>query len=343
MQLPWSLDSILYRNRVGRSIEDSLSKIKERIGKSAKYLDEKLKEIGNKTYEKLRETKIKISEYMPIIEKSAVESLPYVPKVLILTGSSIKNTYRGLAGRAVGYLLIGTGFAALGLFVLSGIHGLPSPNNENIQYVGSTDGYQGFVPKGVINYEGQTNSKGDLILDNGKVLNNAVWHGKYSDTIIQNHNEIVRLNNKFVGEINPVNNQPYVPLQDVYVIKGQVPIKEITINGQTYYVIDANKINPANIGGFYTYKEWVNNFVAAMNTQGTYAAVLPGDSPVFKWTHTIGTVAYQTTLLPGVGSGRYVVVLPNGTIIPYGSYINVPGGTPLLNFTAPYKVYNSSS
>jgi hypothetical protein len=196
--------------------------------------------------------------------------------------------------KKVRYVLIPIVIAAFALLVLFGIHGLPSPNNENIQYVGSPDGYQGFVPKGVINYEGHTDPKGDLILDNGKVLNNAVWHGKYSDTIIQNHNEIVELNNYFVGKIDPVNNQPYVPLQDVYVIKGQVPIKEVTINGQTYYVIDANKINEANVAGFYTYKEWVDDFVAAMNTPGTTAAVLPGNSPVFKWTNTIGTVAYQT-------------------------------------------------
>jgi hypothetical protein len=220
------------------------------------------------------------------------------------------------------YALIPIVIAAFALLVLFGIHGLPSPNNKNIQYVGSPDGYQGFVPKGVINYEGHTDPRGDLILDNGKVLHNAVWHGKYSDTIVQNHNEIVELNNYFVGKIDPVNNQRYVPLQDVYVIKGQVPIKEITINGQTYYVIDANKINEANVAGFYTYKEWVDDFVAAMNTPGTYAAGLPGNSPVFKWTNTIGTVAYQTMLYqpyyPYLNGGA-VLVLPNKTIIPYGA------------------------
>jgi len=61
------------------------------------------------------------------------------------------------------------------------------------------------------------------------------------------------------------------------VIKGQVPIENVTINGQTYYVIDADKINPADIAGFFTYWRWVNNFVTAINIQGTYAAVLPGD------------------------------------------------------------------
>jgi len=343
MQLPWSLDSILYRDRARKSIGSGLSKIKEGVSRAVEYLDEKLKEIGNKTYEKLRETKNKISEYGPIIKNSALQSLPYTPKVLISSGLSMKNTYRGLGGKAVGYLLIGTGVAALVSFVLSGIHGLPSPNNENVHYVGSPDGYQGFVPKGIINYEGHTDPKGDLILDNGSVIYNAVWHGKYSDTIIQNHNQIVKLNNDFVGKIDSVNNQPYVPLQDFYVIKGQVPIKEITINGQTYYVIDANKINEANVAGFYTYDKWVPNFVAAINTPGTYAAGLPGNSPVFQWTNTTGTVAYQTWIYQNYirgASGGYVLVLPNKTIIPYGA--GTPSGS-AIPFDFPQQSYNPSS
>jgi len=151
------------------------------------------------------------------------------------------------------------------------------------------------------------------------------------------------LNNDFVGKINPVNNQPYVPLQDFYVIKGQVPIKEITINGQTYYVIDANKINDANVAGFYTYKEWVNNFVAAINTPGTYAAGLPGNSPVFQWTNTTGTVAYQTWIYQDYirgAAGRYVLVLPNKTIIPYGA--GTPSGS-AIPFDFPRQSYNPSS
>jgi len=102
----------------------------------------------------------------------------------------------------VKYALIPIVIAAFALLTLFTIH----EPSENIQYVGSPDGYQGFVPKGIINYEGHTNPKGDLILDNGKVLNNAIWHGKYSDTIAQNHNEIIQLNNYFVGKDNPLNN-----------------------------------------------------------------------------------------------------------------------------------------
>jgi hypothetical protein len=141
-----------------------------------------------------------------------------------------------------------------------------------------------------------------------------------------------------------VNNQPYVPLQDFYVIKGQVPVEQATINGQTYYVIEANKINPADIAGFYTYDKWVSNFVAAMNTPGTYAAGIPGNSPVFQWTNTTGTLVYQTQLYGQYGPfpGRYVLVLSNNTIIPYGVNGDVAGAA-LSNFYAPNQTYNPSS
>lgn len=37
-------------------------------------------------------------------------------------------------------------------------------------------------------------------------------------------------------------------------------------------------------------------------------------------------------------SGGVVLVLPNGTMIPYGTNDNVPGGMPLFNFTTPQEV-----
>jgi hypothetical protein len=224
---------------------------------------------------------------------------------------------------------------------------LQTPHRVPVQYFGSPSGYEAFVPNGqTINYNGHTDPTGTLILNNGTTIQNVLWDGQYASTIIQNHNQIVQLNNQFVGQTDPVNNQQYVPLQDLYVIKGQVPIEEVTINGQTYYVIDANNINPADIAGFYTYQGWVPNFVEAMNTPGTYAAGLPGNSPVFQWTNTTGTVAYQTTLYEGhgiSGGSRYVLVQPNGTIIPYGYDDNVPGGTPLSNFINPQYTYNPPS
>jgi len=222
---------------------------------------------------------------------------------------------------------------------------LPTLHRASVQYVGSPSGYEAFVPSGTINYNGHTDSTGTLILNNGNTIQNVIWDGQYAGTIIQNHNQIVQLNNQFVGQTDPVNNQPYVPLQDFYVIKGQVPIQQATLNGQTYYVIEANKINPADIAGFYTYQAWVNNFIAAINTQGTYAAVLPGNSPVFTWTNTTGTVAYQTMLYEHyiVGfSGGAVLVQPNGTIIPYGINTNIAGAS-LNNYIFVQQGYNPSS
>jgi len=91
--------------------------------------------------------------------------------------------------------------------------------------------------------------------------------------------------------------------------------------------------------------KWVPNFVVAINTPGTYAAVLPGNSPVFQWTNTTGTVAYQTMLYehyyPYLNGGA-VLVQSTGTIIPYGTFDNIQGAY-LSNFTLPQQLYNSSS
>ncbi len=219
-------------------------------------------------------------------------------------------------------------------------------HQASVRYLGSPSGYEAFVPNGqTVNYNGQTDPVGDLILSNGTTLHDVIWNGQYASTIINNHNQIVQLNSQFVGQTDPVNNQPYVNLQDFYVIKGQVPIEQAIINGQTYYIIEANKINPGDIAGFYTYDKWVSNFVAAMNTPGTYAAVLPGNSPVFQWTNTTGTVAYQTSVYQqyiGYSAGRHVLVQSNEPIISYGVYTNIPG-TYLINYITPQHTYNPSS
>ena len=231
------------------------------------------------------------------------------------------------------------------MFGLNAIHSLPSSNH--VQYVGSSNGYEAFVPNGqTINYDGHTDPEGNLILNNGTTIHNVVWNGQYANTIIQNHNQIDTLNNQFVGQTDPVNNQQYIKLQDFYVIEGPAPVKQLIMDGQTYYVIDANNINPGDIAGFYTYQGWVNNFVEAMNTPGTYAAVLPGNSPVFQGTNTTGTIAYETHLyqhyIRGF-SGGDVLVQPNETIIPYGINTNIPVSTYFSNFEAPPQVYNPSS
>ena len=84
-----------------------------------------------------------------------------------------------------------------------------------------------------------------------------------------------------------------------------------------------------------------------MNTPSTYAAVLPGNSPVFQWTNTTGTVAHQTMVYKQYNlyvyvAGGDVLLQPNGTIIPYG-VTSSPLGSALFNFTTPQQSYNPSS
>ena len=208
---------------------------------------------------------------------------------------TLKGSFVCLGGvmGALKYAVVGVVIAVV-VVVTALVLLLQTPHRAPNHYVGSPSGYEAFVPNGqTIDYNGYTDPVGDLILNNGTTVHNVVWDGHYASTIIQNHNQIDQLNNQFVAQTDPVNNQPYVSLQDFYVIKGQVPVENTTINGQTYYVIDANNINPADIAGFYTYDNWVSNFVAAMNTPGTYAAGLPGNSPVFTWTNITGTLAYE--------------------------------------------------
>ncbi|MFP3307439.1 MAG: hypothetical protein RXN93_08945 [Thermocladium sp.] len=238
----------------------------------------------------------------------------------------------------LGYL-IGVGvviaLAVVAFLMLHAAHEAPAQ-------LGSPNGYEAFVPQNTINYNGNTDPIGDLILSNGTTIHNTIWNGQYSSTIIQNHDQIVQLNYQFVGQTDPVNNQPYVNLQDVYVVKGQVPIQQVTINGQPYYVIDADKINPANIAGFYTYQGWVPNFEVAINTPGTIPAVLPGNSPVYDWANVTGTVAYQTMRYGGYGAGPggYVLVLPN-KIIPYGIPFSPAGSA--IPFDSPQQTYDLPS
>ena len=248
-----------------------------------------------------------------------------------------------LGGFVVRYVIIG--IVAIAAVVAATLTLLPPTHRASMQYVGSPSGYEAFVPSGTISYK-ETDPIGDLILPNGTTLTNVIWNGQYSSTIIQNHDQIGQLNNQFVGQTDPVNHQQYVNLQDFYVIKGQVPIEQVTINGQPYYVIEADKINPANIAGFYTYDKWVPNFEVAMNTPGTTAAVLPGNSPVFRWTNTTGTVVYETQLYQQYSNidltGGYLLILPNRTVISYGMTDNIVGTT-FNNYFSPPQVYNPSN
>ena len=345
MQKPRGLDRILL-DKIKDNIKGSFEKIKDKANKSIKYLDERLEYIGDKTYYGFRKFKDEISEYRPMITSAITMALPPYAKASILAGSYIENLYKGPGGKLLKYVLMVSGIGipiGLGILLLHPIHPLPSSNH--VEYVGP--GYIAFEPNGQTIYNGHPDPKGYLIFNNGTIIHNVIWNGQYANTIIQDHNQIVQLNNQFVGQTDPINNQPYKPLQDVYVIDAnnrQVPIQQAIINGQTYYVIEANNINQANIAGFYTYQGWVTNFVEAMNTPGTIPERLPGNSPVFTWDNLTGTVAYQTlqykALIGSIGGG-YVLELPNGTIISYGVTTS-PIGTSFSNFIIPQQVYNES-
>jgi len=339
ISLDWKLENFSPTSLEGPSYQTNLDVILK-TNREGNWFNRFKDKIKNKYYE----FKEKVGEYKPIIVGAAIAASPLPVKLLDSAGLYIANSHKGIGGNIIRYALIGVGVALTVGGLIFGFHNIHSLSPNHEQYVGSSGGYEEFVPHNTINYNGNTDPTGDLILPNGTTIHNTIWNGQYASTIIQNHNQIDQLNNQFVGQTDPVNNQPYVPLQDFYVIKGQVPIQQVTINGQPYTVIEANNINPANIAGFYTYDKWISNFVAAMNTPRAIPERLPGNSPVFHWQNPIGTVAYQTGLYEGHGVGGgsgEVLIEPNETIISYG-VIPSPFGSALFNFTTPQYIYPSS-
>ena len=100
---------------------------------------------------------------------------------------------------AVRYVVVGVVVVVVVVAALTLL--LPTLHQAPVQYVGSPSGYEAFVPSGqTINYNGHTDPTGTLILSNGNTIQNVVWDGQYSGTIIQNHNQIVQLNDEWVGK-----------------------------------------------------------------------------------------------------------------------------------------------
>jgi hypothetical protein len=223
-------------------IENNLKSNFRKIKEFPKYLDEILK------------------EYAPIIKGAAIAALPSTIKISYLAGLYARNSYGGVRGKVLEYGLM-IGFSTLALFTLLGIHGLISSNNGHLQYLGSPNGYQGFVPDGIISYKGHIDPKGELVLDNGTTLNHVIWNGQDANIIIKNYDAIEQLDK-----------QKHVNLQNVYIIKGEVPTKEVKINGQIYYVIDANRINKRNIIGYITNSPY--QFLAIINILRTISSIL---------------------------------------------------------------------
>jgi len=225
--------------------------------------------------------------------------------------------------------------AAALVLILHTAHQVP------VQYVGSPNGYEAFVPSGTISFNGQTYPVGDLILPNGTTIHNVILKGPEDNIIIQDHNQVMQLDAQYAGQIDTLNGQQFLKnIVDVYAINGLAQIKQVEVNGQLYYEI--YNIPQSKIAGFLTYNPY--QFEAAINTPGTYTAVLPGNSPVASYPNAIGTFVYQTTLYSQYGpfAGRAVFVFPNGTIFPYGVITNIAGSS-FNNYIFVQHTYTPSS
>ena len=70
---------------------------------------------------------------------------------------------------ALKYAIVGAVVVAVVVIALALL--LPTPHRAPVQYFGSPGGYEAFVPNGqTIEYNGQTDPVGDLILSNGCLL-----------------------------------------------------------------------------------------------------------------------------------------------------------------------------
>ena len=232
-------------------------------------------------------------------------------------------------------MVIAAVVAAALVLILHTAHQVP------VQYVGSPNGYEAFVPSGTISFNGQTYPVGDLILPNGTTIHNVILKGPEDNIIIQDHNQVMQLDAQYAGQIDTLNGQQFLKnIVDVYAINGLAQIKQVEVNGQLYYEI--YNIPQSKIAGFLTYNPY--QFEAAINTPGTYTAVLPGNSPVASYPNAIGTFVYQTTLYSQYGpfAGRAVFVFPNGTIFPYGVITNIAGSS-FNNYIFVQHTYTPSS
>jgi len=114
----------------------------------------------------------------------------------------------------------------------------------------------------------------------------------------------------------------FLPLQDVYVIKGSVPVKEVKTEEQRYYVIISGDNKKFGfITTFITYSGWVKDFIIAMNTSKAIPVFLPENPSIYDGRDLVGRVAYQIRLYAHHYRsivGGLALMLPNGDIIPYG-------------------------
>jgi len=101
----------------------------------------------------------------------------------------------------IGIVVVVTVVAAALVLILHTTHQMP------VQYVGSPSGFEAFVPSGTISFNGQTYPVGDLILPNGTTIHNVILKGPEDNIIIQDHNQVMQLNNQYAGQTDTLNGQ----------------------------------------------------------------------------------------------------------------------------------------
>lgn len=243
------------------------------------------------------------------------------------------------------YVIVGVSdLAIFGIIALS--MGWFSLFGLRIGYINVNAPYVALVPTGeMVSINGQPYPVVDVVYYdlNGGLhdLGQLVLGGMDGQYLLQQYNEMQWLNAQNAGQINPYNGQPFVPLSLFYLIgagdmgkQGVVtlPIENVTINGQQYPVIDSNLVNQGYVAGLYTYEPWINNIVKALDmNQATPENLLAG-LPIFNWKNVTGTVAgeilaYQLQVINF--NGGYILVLSNGTVIPYGATAQPRGLTNL--------------
>jgi hypothetical protein len=89
----------------------------------------------------------------------------------ILSGDFLHAKAFEALKESLGYGLIGVGVAAVGLGIMFGLNAIHSLPSNHVEYLGSQNGYEAFVPNGqTINYNGHTDPTDTLILPDGKTI-----------------------------------------------------------------------------------------------------------------------------------------------------------------------------
>jgi hypothetical protein len=196
--------------------------------------------------------------------------------------------------------------------------------------------YSGFIPyymKKIKKDKGYKNRhnvlEGELVLCDGTEISPVRWRGRYVRRMSETYMEIEQLNHHFDEKYQ---------LQAFFVIKGSIPIKKETRRKKEYYVIEGYEKDFKYVAKFFTYPEWVKEFIIAINNPETEVVHLSPDSSVYRRRDLVGRIARQIRQYAQYGPfiGGLALITPGGDIIPYG--VSNSSSPIFSTFTSPEKV-----